>query len=61
MRLNIQESPFEMLFAIVMAASPIVGAIWVDPDTTKLIVFITGVVMTLFTIALALKPVKKKS
>jgi hypothetical protein len=59
MRLNIQNSPFEMFFAILMAASPIVGSFWVDPDTTRWIVLIVGVVMTVFTIGVALKPVKK--
>ena len=58
MRLNIQESPFEMLFAILMAASPIIGSIWVDPDVTKWTVFSVGVAMTVITVAVALKPVK---
>jgi hypothetical protein len=59
MKLNITDAPFEMLFAILMAASPIIGSIWVTPDVTKWIVFGVGVAMTLFTIAIALKPVKR--
>lgn len=58
MRLNIQSSPFEMLFAILMAASPIIGSFWVDPPTTRWIVFGVGVAMTVVTIGVALKPGK---
>jgi hypothetical protein len=59
MRLTIQESPGEMLFALLMAISPIIGAIWVTPDVTKWIVFGVGVVMTLAVIAVCLRPVKQ--
>ncbi|HWE56581.1 MAG TPA: hypothetical protein VG435_13795 [Acidimicrobiales bacterium] len=58
MRPQILNAPGEFLFAILMAASPIVGSIWVDPDVTKWIVFGVGVAMTLVTIAIALRPVK---
>ena len=44
MKLTIQERPAEMLFALLMAVSPIVGAIWVTPDVTKWIVLGVGVV-----------------
>lgn len=59
MRLTIQDSPGEILFALLMAISPIVGAIWVDPDLTKWIVFGVGCAMTLGVILVALKPVKR--
>lgn len=58
MQLNIQKSPFEMLFAILMAASPIIGSFWVDPAVTRWIVFGVGAAMTVVTIAVALKPVR---
>lgn len=58
MRLTVQNSPGEYLFALLMAASPIVGSIWVTPDVTKWIVFGIGCAMVLAVIAVALKPVK---
>jgi hypothetical protein len=58
MRLTIQESPGEILFALLMAVSPIIGAIWVTPDVTKWIVFGVGVAMTLVVLAIAVRPVK---
>jgi hypothetical protein len=61
MRLNIQNSPLEMLFALLMAASPIIGSFWVEPDVTRWIVFGVGAAMTLVTLAVALKPVKTPS
>ncbi len=51
-------SPGEYLFALLMAASPIVGSIWVDPAVTKWIVFAVGCAMVLVTLAVALRPVK---
>jgi hypothetical protein len=59
MRLLIQDSPGEMLFAILMAASPIIGSFWVDPAVTRWIVFGVGVAMTAVTVAVALKPVRR--
>ena len=59
MRLTIQDAPGEILFALLMAISPIVGAIWVTPDVTKWIVFGVGCAMTFGVILVALKPVKR--
>ena len=61
MRLTAQDAPFEFFFALLMAVSPIVGAIWVDPDVTKWIVFGVGCAMTLAVILVALRPVKRSS
>lgn len=58
MRPQILNAPGEMLFAILMAASPIIGSIWVEPAVTKWIVFGVGCAMTLVTVAIALRPVK---
>ena len=58
MRLTVQNSPGEYLFALLMAASPIVGSIWVTPDVTKWIVFGVGCALVLAVIVVALKPVK---
>ncbi len=55
------KSPGEYLFALLMAASPIVGSIWVDPALTKWIVFSVGCVMVLVTLVVALWPVKSSS
>jgi hypothetical protein len=49
-------APGEFLFALLMAASPMIGAIWVTPDTTKWIVFGIGAVMTIGVIIAALRP-----
>lgn len=51
-------SPREYLFALLMAASPIIGSIWVDPAVTKWIVFGVGCAMVAITLAIALRPVK---
>lgn len=58
MRPAILNAPGEYLFALLMAASPIVGAIWVTPDVTKWSVFGVGVAMVLGVLAVALRPVK---
>lgn len=58
MRLTVQNAPGEFLFALLMAASPIVGSVWVTPDVTKWIVFAIGVVMVVGVLLAALKPVK---
>jgi hypothetical protein len=59
MRLTIQEAPGEILFALLMAVSPIVGSFWVDPDVTKWIVFGVGVAMTVGVLLVALRPVRR--
>lgn len=51
-------APAEWLFAVLMAASPIVGAIWVTPDVTKWVVFGVGVAMLIGTLLAGLRPVK---
>ena len=61
MRLTIQDSPGEMLFALLMAVSPIIGSIWVTPDVTKWIVFGVGMAMTLGVLLVALRPVKNRT
>lgn len=61
MRLTAQDSPFEYFFALLMAVSPIIGSIWVDPATTRWIVFGVGCAMTLAVILVALRPVKRPS
>jgi hypothetical protein len=50
------DAPGEWLFALLMAASPIVGSFWVEPDTARWIVFGAGVVMVLATLAAGLRP-----
>jgi hypothetical protein len=52
------EAPFEWFFALLMAASPIVGSIWVTPDVAKWVVFGVGVVMVLAVIIAGLRPVR---
>jgi hypothetical protein len=54
-------APGKWLFALLMAASPMIGAIWVTPDTTKWIVFGIGAVMTIIVILLALRPTAVES
>ena len=61
MRLTVQNSPGEILFALLMAVSPIIGSIWVEPDVTKWIVFGVGAAMTLAVIVVGLRPVKSAS
>lgn len=61
MRLTIQESPAEILFALLMAISPIIGSIWVTPDVTKWIVLGVGAAMTLAVLLIALRPVKARA
>jgi hypothetical protein len=52
------EAPGEWLFALLMAASPIVGAIWVTPDVAKWTVFGVGVAMVIGTALAGLRPVR---
>ena len=61
MRLTVQNSPGEYLFALLMAASPIIGSVWVHPDDTKWTVFSVGCLMVLGVLAVALKPVRKSA
>ncbi len=61
MRLMIQKSPGEYLFALLMAASPIIGSIWVTPDVTKWIVFGVGCAMVVAVLIVALKPVRESA
>jgi hypothetical protein len=51
-------APGEWLAALILAASPMIGAIWVTPDLTKWIVFAVGAVMTVAVIVAALWPAK---
>lgn len=53
------DAPFEYFFALLMAASPIIGAIWVTPDITKWTVFGVGVAMVIGVLAVALRPVRR--
>lgn len=61
MRLTVQNSPGEFLFALLMAASPIVGSIWVTPDITKWTVFAVGCATVLGVVLVALRPVRQES
>lgn len=61
MRLTVQNSPGEFLFAILMAASPIIGSIWVTPDITKWTVFGVGCATVLGVVLVALRPVRSES
>ncbi|MGH3289754.1 MAG: hypothetical protein ACRDPD_34600 [Streptosporangiaceae bacterium] len=61
MRLTMQDSPGEYLFALLMAASPIIGSVWVDPADTRWAVFSVGCLMVLGVLAVALKPVKRSA
>ena len=53
------DAPGEWLFALLMAASPIIGAIWVTPDVTKWTVLSVGVVTSLAVVVAGLRPVKR--
>ena len=50
------DAPGEWLFAVLMAASPIVGSFWVSPDWTRWTVFVVGVLLVLATVAAGLRP-----
>jgi hypothetical protein len=50
------DAPGEWLFALLMAASPIIGSFWVTPDWTRWTVFSVGVVTVLATAAAGLRP-----
>jgi hypothetical protein len=57
MRPAFLDDPFEYFFALLMAASPIIGSIWVTPDITKWTVFGVGVAMVVGVLIVALRPV----
>jgi hypothetical protein len=59
MRPKFLDDPFEYGFALLMAASPIIGAIWVTPDVTKWIVFSVGVLMVVGVLVVALSPSRR--
>jgi hypothetical protein len=52
------DAPGEWLFALLMAASPIIGSFWVTPDVTRWTVFGVGVFLVLATAAAGLRPSK---
>jgi hypothetical protein len=52
------DAPGEWLFALLMAASPIIGSIWVTPDITKWVVFAVGAAMVLAVAVAGLRPAK---
>jgi len=54
-------APGEFLFALLMAASPMVGSVWVEPDITKWTVFGVGAAMVLGVLLAALRPVRQTS
>ena len=56
MRPQALDAPGEFLLALLLAASPIIGAIWVRPDVTKWIVLAVGVVMVIGVIIAGLWP-----
>ena len=56
MRPQALDAPGEFLFALLMAASPVIGAIWVTPDVTKWIVLSVGILMMLGVIIAGLWP-----
>jgi hypothetical protein len=59
MRPAASDWPGEFLFALLMAASPIIGSIWVKPELTQILVLVTGILMVLGTLAVGLRPVRK--
>jgi hypothetical protein len=61
MRPTALNAPGEWLFALLMAASPIIGSFWVKPDVTRLVVLGVGIAMVLGTLAAALRPSKAGS
>ncbi len=58
MRPTALDAPGEWLFALLMAASPMIGCIWVTPDITKWIVFAVGAAMVVVVLAAGLRPAK---
>jgi hypothetical protein len=60
MRPIVFDAPGEWLFALLMAASPMIGAIWVTPDITKWTVFAVGAAMVVGVIAAGLRPSRQR-
>ena len=58
MRPAIASSPGEYLFALLMAASPIIGSIWVTPAVTKWTVFGVGCATVVGVLLAALRPIR---
>jgi uncharacterized membrane protein YccC len=58
MRLTFQSNPGEWFFAFLMAASPIVGSFWVDPEITRWIVFGVGCATVVGVLLAAMRPVR---
>lgn len=54
-------APGEFLFALLMAASPMIGSPWVEPEITKWTVFGVGALMVLGVLLAALRPVRRTS
>jgi hypothetical protein len=46
------------MFALLMAASPIIGSFWVTPNLTRWLVFGVGAFMVVATAAAGLRPSK---
>ena len=61
MRPTALDAPGEWLFALLMAASPIIGSFWVTPDVTRWTVFGVGVAMVLGTLGFALRPARGRA
>jgi hypothetical protein len=58
MRPRFLDAPGEWAFALLMAASPIVGSIWVKPDVTFRSVLGVGIATVLGVVVAALAPSK---
>ncbi|HEY3810861.1 MAG TPA: hypothetical protein VGL49_05455 [Acidimicrobiales bacterium] len=58
MRPTALNAPGEWMFALLMAASPIIGSFWVTPNLTRWIVFGVGAFMVVATAAAGLRPSK---
>jgi hypothetical protein len=56
MRPQFLDAPGEWAFALLMAASPIVGSIWVKPDVTFWSVLGVGIATVLGVVVAALAP-----
>ncbi len=61
MRVTAQDAPFEFFFALLMAASPIIGSIWVTPVWIKWAVFSVGCVMVLGVLLAAMRPIRRSA
>jgi hypothetical protein len=61
MRPTALDAPGEWFFALLMAASPIIGSIWVTPDITKWTVFGVGVASVVGVVLAGLRPSRRVS